>query len=107
MSRKKSEAPVDGSAALAELTDEQKEARRTARLLEKRMKFEKLANRRVPRAIKALRSVANLASKQSYEYTDGQAKDVVNIIIDELNALKAAFLRGEATEATEWRLPGT
>ena len=38
--------------------------------------FVELANKRVPKALKALELVGNLSNKSNYSYTEGQAKAI-------------------------------
>ena len=58
-----------------------------------RERFVELANKRVTKAIKDMRLVGNLANRRSYTYTDSDAKKIIRALQDELNALKARFIR--------------
>jgi len=68
-------------------------------------RFVRLANKRVPKAIKAIELVRNLSGPQ-YEYTREQADAIVSAIMDAAVALEDAFQHQKPTR-TEWRLPGT
>ena len=54
-------------------------------------KFVELANKRVNRAIKDLRLVANLANRRNYEYSDEQAKKIVKALQKEVENVKISF----------------
>lgn len=60
--------------------------------------FKRLAGKRVPKAIAAIRSVSKLASKASYEYTDEQAEKVVSALEAEVAALRQQFDAGEVAK---------
>ncbi|HEY7415554.1 MAG TPA: hypothetical protein VH593_10205 [Ktedonobacteraceae bacterium] len=57
----------------------------------KSQKFVRLANFRVPRCIKYIQDVANLANTQTYEYTPEQRDKLVKAIKDELVMLEKRF----------------
>ena len=84
-------------------TDEEREARIAARKAEKGPKFKQLANKRVPRALKALDSVANLSNKSVYDYTDEQRDSIVAILRSRLKSLEERF-NGDTKRDTEWSL---
>lgn len=54
-------------------------------------RFTRLGQKRVPRALKAIATVRNLASRTSYEYTPEQSKKIVDALTAELSALRQAF----------------
>lgn len=56
-----------------------------------RERFVDLANRRVTRAIKDLRLIANLANKRAYTYTDADAKKIIRALQKEIELLRARF----------------
>ena len=58
-------------------------------------KFIELATKRVNRAIKDLKLVANLANKQNYEYSNDQAKKIVKALQQEIELVKQSFHTGE------------
>lgn len=64
----------------------------------KQQSFKRLAVKRVPKAIAALRSVGKLASTTSYEYTDEQANKVVETLQAELDKVKSQFTSGEVAK---------
>lgn len=53
-------------------------------------RFRQLANKRVPRLIKEMRLLCNLAS-DNYRYTDDQAGMILSTLEREFNVLKQAF----------------
>lgn len=66
-------------------------------------RFLRLANRRVPRALKAIQHVANLASKQSYDYTPEQAGKLCGALAYALADLRRRFEGGSGAVET-WQL---
>lgn len=58
---------------------------------DKNLRFYRLATRRVPRAMKAIRTVRNLANKSQYGYTEAHAQRIIEALTEELSALKLAF----------------
>lgn len=54
-------------------------------------KFRRLANARVPAAIKRIRHVANLANRLQYTYTQEQAQKIVKLLSDEVASLQRRF----------------
>lgn len=58
---------------------------------DKRAKFVELANRRVNRAIRDIRLVANLSNAAAYEYSDEDARKIVRALQKEVDAVKARF----------------
>ncbi len=56
-----------------------------------REKFVRLANKRVPNAIKAIQLVANLSNRSNYDYTDEDASKIVRALQDELNSCRRRF----------------
>ncbi len=62
---------------------------------DKSEKFIELANRRVNRALKDLKLVANLSNRQNYEYTDEQAKKILKALQIEFDSLKQSFIAQE------------
>ena len=73
------------------LSDAEKEARKAALASEtKDAKFRRLANHRVPRAVKAIKAIAHLANRSSYTWTQEQFDKIFDAL-DE--ALKIAIDR--------------
>ena len=66
-------------------------------MTKKREKFVELAEKRVNRAIKDIRLIANLSNRSSYEFTEEDIRQIVKVLQNELNAMKARF----SSEATE------
>jgi ABC-type Fe3+-hydroxamate transport system substrate-binding protein len=58
---------------------------------DKRAKFIELANNRVTRAIKDIRLIGNLANKNSYEYTEEEARKIIRALQREVDDLKGRF----------------
>jgi len=71
---------------------------------DKSAKFIELANKRVNRAIRDLRLVANLSNRQNYEYSDDQGRKIVKVLQAELEGLKRAFQTSETSDGSEFRL---
>jgi hypothetical protein len=69
----------------------------------KEQKFRRLANMRVPAALKRIRHVANLANKNFYSYTDDQADKVILALREAFSELIRAFEQKSGKEAT-WSL---
>lgn len=90
-----------------ELTADQIEERKAQRKRERRERFVKLVNKRIPATLKRLQGVANMANRNVYDYTDGEAHEVVNVLIEAVNYIKQQFLRGDGGTDQTWRLPGT
>ncbi len=71
---------------------------------DKSEKFIELANRRVNRALKDLKLVANLSNRQNYEYTDEQAKKILKALQIEFDSLKQSFLAQEVDSQPTFKL---
>lgn len=67
----------------------------------KAQKFIRLANMRVPKIIKAIRNVGNLALRAQYEYTPEQSAKLVQMLQDEVNAVKKRFEAPTATATVD------
>lgn len=57
----------------------------------KRERFERLAEKRMSDVIKKLRLVGNLSNQNNYEYSDEQAKQIIDTLDQELKILKNKF----------------
>ena len=55
------------------------------------LKFKKLANARVNKAIKLIKLIGNLSNKSHYEYTKKQSKQITDALQQELNLVKNKF----------------
>lgn len=58
----------------------------------KQDKFLRLANLRVPVALRVLSRIANLANTQNYEYTPAQRDKVLSVLADAMARVRGAFL---------------
>ena len=56
-----------------------------------REKFLRLAGKRVPAAIKAIRLIGNLSNKSNYDYTETDVRKIVNALQEELYDCKKKF----------------
>lgn len=75
---------TDGSAAAPKMTSEERAAARRAR-------FEKLAPKRVTKALQALAHVANLGNRLTYSYTNEEAHKIQVALKEALAAVVSAF----------------
>lgn len=64
------------------------------------VRFDELATPRVRRALKALDTIANLANRSAYTYTDEQAKRIEAHLITRVNAVIGKF-KGEKAKTEE------
>ena len=55
------------------------------------LKFKKLANARVNKAIKLIKLIGNLSNKSHCEYTRKQSKQITDALQQELNLVKSKF----------------
>lgn len=69
----------------------------------KEARFLRLANKRVPAAIKRLMHVANLANRQQYTYTDEQVKRITDSLEGYVQVVKQRFA-GQKDAADRWTL---
>jgi hypothetical protein len=56
-----------------------------------REKFVYLANKRVPRALKAIQLIGNLANKSNYDYTEQDVVKIFKALQDEILACRQRF----------------
>jgi hypothetical protein len=66
----------------------------------KSARFRRLANRRVPRAIKTIGYVGNLANKSQYEYTDREREMVCQALADAVQRVIERFQVVDANQVT-------
>lgn len=71
---------------------------------DKRKKFVDLAEARVNRAIKDIRLIGNLANRNSYEYSEDDARKIVRALQKELDAAKSRFFGESGGKDSEFRL---
>lgn len=64
----------------------------------KRQKFIELAQKRATKAINAIRSLAKLANRGNYVYTDDQVAKLSEVLRQEVIDMNAAFSTTEAAE---------
>ena len=67
-------------------------------------KFKELANKRVNRALKLIRSISKLSNRNNYEYEDAQADKIVRALEKECKALRHAFSNTNNKSDEEFRL---
>lgn len=63
----------------------------TQQLEKKDAKWKRLANKRLPKALKSIQQLANLGNKSQYEYTAEQAKKVLDMLQDAVDAVGRAY----------------
>ena len=71
---------------------------------DKSAKFKELANKRVNRAIKDIKLVANLSNKVNYEYSDDQARKIVKALQHEVDLVKQSFMTGDEDNQVLFKL---
>jgi hypothetical protein len=70
----------------------------------KREKFIELANKRVNKAINAVRLVGNLSNKSNYEYSSEDIKKVFDALDTELKKCRSLFEKNGRKENKPFRL---
>jgi hypothetical protein len=65
---------------------------------DKATRFVKFAERRVPNALRLIKSIANLSNKRYYEYSDEQANKVINALKDAVKELERQFKKKSEKE---------
>ena len=70
---------------------------------ERRERFQKLAERRVNNALKAIRNVARMANRANYKYTDDESARIVNTLKDATTDMADAFSK-TGSESPAFRL---
>jgi len=58
---------------------------------ESNLKFKKLANARVNKAIKLIKLIGNLSNKSHYSYSKKQSKQIIDALQQEINYIKNKF----------------
>ena len=71
---------------------------------DKRKKFVDLAEARVNRAIKDIRLIGNLANKNSYEYSEDDARKITRALQKELDSAKSRFFGDAGGKDSEFKL---
>jgi hypothetical protein len=70
----------------------------------KRDRFVRLAVKRVNRAIKDIRLIANLSNRSAYEYSEEDARKIVKALQKEIESLKGRFGGPGDTSDSEFNL---
>ena len=70
----------------------------------KRERFVRLAEARTNKILNMLRLLGNCASKNNYEYTDDDVRQIFNVLEKELKATKAKFSGQEDEKEDYFRL---
>ncbi len=73
---------------------------------DKRGRFVALAEKRVPRAIRELRLIGNLANTHNYVYTQDEALRIVAVLEQELKLLKGRFAAEAKKNQPTFKLRG-
>jgi hypothetical protein len=71
---------------------------------DRRAKFVELAEARVARAIKTIRLIGNLSSRNNYEYSDADVSKIIAVLDNEVRSLKMKFQAGGGRKAVEFKL---
>lgn len=66
-------------------------------------KFKELAEKRVTETVKKINLIANLSNKNNYEYTDEQAKQIIDRLEEEIKILKTKFSEESKHRSTEFK----
>lgn len=67
-------------------------------------RFINLANKRVNKAIKDIKLIGNLSNRQNYDYTDDQARKILQALQAEVELVKQAFTSKEVSLKDEFKL---
>lgn len=65
---------------------------------DKRLRFERIAEKRMTETIKKMRLLGNLSNKHNYDYTEAHVKQIIDTLENELRLLKSRFKEGTASE---------
>jgi hypothetical protein len=107
MARKRKDDEVetpDSVATVVELGEDNSGHEKTDRPVESKSdRFRRLAVKRMGNFIKRIRSVANLANRANYDYTQMEALKITATIRDECNEAIKAFERGDRKDSV-WTL---
>lgn len=58
---------------------------------DKSAKFIELANKRVNRAVKDIKLIANLSNRRNYDFSEEQAKKIIKALQHEVDQVKKSF----------------
>lgn len=64
-------------------------------ILSRRDRFKKYRDKRLYQAVRAIKLCENMANKNSYDYSEEEAKIIIKNIQDALSNLRHAFSKGE------------
>ena len=67
-------------------------------------RFKYLAEKRVGKALLAIRSVANLSDKKNYEYTEAQVNQIIEAMRDALQGAEDDFAINQRQRNSEFEL---
>ena len=67
-------------------------------------RFKRLAEQRVPAALKRISLITKLANRSSYAYSDEQVQKIVASLRDEVNRVEAAFAPKGAGSKPQFQL---
>ncbi|WP_422445473.1 MULTISPECIES: hypothetical protein [unclassified Endozoicomonas] len=67
-------------------------------------KFAELANIRVPKALRVLKSISSLANDDKYEYTDAQSTAIISALKSAVDDLSECFKNGGKKEEETFRI---
>ena len=67
----------------------------------KRIKFQKLAEKRVEKTLKDIALIGNLANRSVYEYTEQEVKEMFRALSKEINKAKAKFEKKPKSKKSE------
>ncbi|MDY7433496.1 hypothetical protein UJ203_17585 [Bacillus sp. V26] len=70
---------------------------------DKRVRFERLAEKRMSDVIKKLRLVGNLSNKNNYEYSEEQAKQIIDTLDQEIKMLKNRFKEEQSRNCSTFK----
>lgn len=71
----------------------------------KHQNFVRLAEARVNKALESIRLIGNLTNRNNYEYSQEEARAIINALNAAISELKAQFSRSESDAPQSFRLP--
>ena len=71
---------------------------------ESNIKFKKLANARVNKAIKLIKLIGNLSNKSHYSYTQDDAEKIISTLNQEIRNIKDKFYSKNSRDSKEFKL---
>ena len=67
-------------------------------------RFKRLAEQRVPAALKRISLIAKLSNRSSYAYTDEQVQKIIASLREEVNRVEAAFTKTREGSKPQFQL---